>query len=290
MNDSSAEFYSQFAERFIKWANQVDNIEAAYVIGSQARDDHPADEWSDMDILMFASNPDYYLKQSEWLNDLGDVLSSFSTFTVGGDPERLTLFRGGYQVDFVVAHTKELDRLVATNTVHGNFYRGVKVLLDKNSVSPHILPQGFHAPTVPPISEDNFSHVCHMFWFAVQYVAKQVLRDELWVAKARDSDLKKFLLQMIEWYEKALNGPEYDTWHAGRFMKEWASIDVYNDVLSCFGRFNKSDSWVALMQTASLFKRLSHRIARQFGYSIPQTEAFVQLWLHSHEQRIDQIL
>ncbi len=286
MNDSAAAFYARFADRFTQWGKHTDDIKAAYVIGSQARSDHPADAWSDMDILFFTSDPNRYLEQSDWLNAFGNVLCSFSTYTAGGDAERLTLFEGGYQVDFVVAHTKDLNQLVETNTVHGNFYRGVRVLLDKDSISSRILPRDFQAPAAPPISEEAFSHVCQMFWFAILYVAKQILRNELWVAKARDHDLKSLLLQMMEWYEKAARGSEYDTWHAGRFLQEWASADVYAGVSSCFGRFDKPDSWNALMDTAALFKRLSHSVASQFNFPISQSEQFVELWLASHKEQI----
>lgn len=184
MNDAAAKFYAQFTERFTQWAKNIDDIKAAYTIGSRARSDHLADEWSDMDILMFTSIPEYYLGQSDWQNNLGTVLSSFSTYTAGGDPERLTLFDGGYQVDFVVVHTELLNKLVESNTVHGNFHRGVRVLIDKNNISSHILPQSYQAPAAMPVSEEAFSNICHMFWFGVLYIAKQIFRDELWIAKS----------------------------------------------------------------------------------------------------------
>lgn len=37
--------------KFISWAQTVEDIKAAFIVGSRARKDHPADEWSDMDIL-----------------------------------------------------------------------------------------------------------------------------------------------------------------------------------------------------------------------------------------------
>jgi len=286
MNCYAAEFYTHFADRFTEWAGYVDDIQAAFIIGSRARMDHPADDWSDMDILLFTTNPSYYLEHSEWLEGLGKVLCSFSTYTAGGDPERLSLFEGGYQVDFVVANMEELNHLAQTNTVHGNFYRGVRVLVDKNSICSHIMPRNFHAPAAPPVTQEAFSHVCHMFWFVALYVAKQILRNEMWVAKARDSDLKGLLLRMIEWYEKAANGSDYDTWHAGRFLQEWASPDVYAGVSASFGGFHQSESWDALMESTALFKRLSHDVAAGFDFTIPETEKFVELWFVSNKDQI----
>lgn len=289
MHDANAGFYATFAARFTEWAGRTDDIEAAYLIGSRAREDHPADEWSDMDILLYTTNPSHYLEQSAWLDALGDVLISFFTYTAGGDPERLTLFDGGYQVDFVIAHTDALRELARAGAVHGNFHRGVRVLVDKIAIGPQILPKAFHAPAVRPIDAPAFAQTCQMFWFAVQYVAKQILRDELWVAKARDADIKAFLLQMIEWHEVAAHGAGYDTWHAGRFIKEWAA-DVYPDITQTFGRFTQRDSWDALQATIALFERLSHAVAEQYGYGVPQAEGFVKLWLRSNGERIAGVL
>lgn len=285
MKPSPDAFYSQFAERFAQWAADIEDIRAAFVIGSQAREDHPADACSDLDILLFTSRPSFYLEQAAWLDALGKILFSFSTHTAGGDPERITLFDGGYQVDFVVADASALDRLVAAKQVHGNFYRGVKVLVDKDAVSHHIMPDTYRMPA-EPITEGAFSHVCHLFWFATLYIAKQILRGDLWVAKARDPELKALVLQMIQWHEKCLHGEAYDTWHAGRFMREWVEPDIWDTLHQSFGHFDAADSWRALLETTRLFSRLSHGVASQMDYPFPETESFVGAWLDAHKDDI----
>jgi aminoglycoside 6-adenylyltransferase len=40
----SAQDYDRITERFVEWARAEDAIRAAVVIGSRAREDHPADE------------------------------------------------------------------------------------------------------------------------------------------------------------------------------------------------------------------------------------------------------
>ncbi len=44
-------FYEKIERNFISWAQTVEDIRAAFIVGSRARKDHPADEWSDMDII-----------------------------------------------------------------------------------------------------------------------------------------------------------------------------------------------------------------------------------------------
>jgi len=45
-------FCDRISERFVAWAVGEDAIRAAVLFGSRVREDHPADEWADLDILV----------------------------------------------------------------------------------------------------------------------------------------------------------------------------------------------------------------------------------------------
>ena len=98
-----------------------------------------------------------------------------------------------------------------------------------------------------------------LFWFVALNLAKQILRNDLWIAKVRVSNMKELLLHMKEWHEKAVYGTEYDTWHAGRFLCEWASEETQVELRNLFGHFDRIDSWKALIGTITLLKRLCNR-------------------------------
>jgi predicted nucleotidyltransferase len=54
--DEVAAAYEKLLTRLVKWAQTEDNIRTVIVVGSRARvDDHPADEWSDMDVGIIAN-------------------------------------------------------------------------------------------------------------------------------------------------------------------------------------------------------------------------------------------
>lgn len=280
-------FYEKLENNFVSWAQTVDDIRAAFIVGSRARSDHPADEWSDMDIIFFTSKPNYYLSNSEWLTIFGNVWTSLVSKTAGDDPECLTLFEGGRQVDFVIHSVENLKRIAKNKIVPNNFHRGVKAIVDKDHVAKNIMPLSSKAPPETALTESMFIQTVNMFWFVALYTAKQILRNELWVAKVRDGDMKELLLQMIEWHEKTVNGHEYDTWHAGRFLCEWASEETQAELRNAFGHFDRSDSWKALSATITLFKRLSHNISQRMNFSYPYAlEHNVNDWIHQHSNLI----
>jgi predicted nucleotidyltransferase len=109
--DKVAAAYEKLIDSFVKWAQTEDNIRAAVVIGSRARVDHPADEWSDLDVLILANDPELYWATADWLHHVGNPWLTFVEPTPDGNGlERRVLFEGGLDVDM------ELFRWMAVET------------------------------------------------------------------------------------------------------------------------------------------------------------------------------
>ncbi|TQR97481.1 aminoglycoside 6-adenylyltransferase [Paenibacillus ottowii] len=154
------------------------------------------------------------------------------------------------------------------------------MLLDKTGNGHLIIPQTTTTPLTPPISETAFLQVVNMYCFASLYVAKQILRHDMWVAKQRDTDCKQLLLQMIEWHAKALHGADYDTWHAEKFLNEWAEQEIVADLKKSFGEYDPHHSWAALIVSFELFNRLSLEVAAKYKYTFPgDLFSHIQTWL-----------
>lgn len=71
------ESYERIVDRFVRWASTQSAIEAAMVVGSRARIDHPADAWSDLDIVIFATDPEILLANDAWLHNVGDSVITY---------------------------------------------------------------------------------------------------------------------------------------------------------------------------------------------------------------------
>lgn len=279
------DFYSTFEKDFTSWAVATDDIRAAFVVGSRARADHPADQWADLDIILYADNSDFYLNDIDWLKNLGNIWVTFAYQTTGGEPERLTLFEGGFQVDIVFMASDSLYRLVKDRSIPYNFRRGVRALVDKDNASRYILPPDFKPAASPAIDERSFVQVVSMFFFGALYTAKQILRNELWAAKARENDLRTLMLQMMEWHAKALNGNDYDVWHAGRFLHEWIDQKVLQELKTTFSLYDRADSLRGLLATIDLFRRISVETADKLHLKYPaDTDHHITNWIRENTQ------
>src|SRR5688572_923047 len=81
--------------KIVEWAQHREDIRALIVIGSRARQNHPADQWSDLDLVIVTDDPAYYLQHEDWLAEIATPLITFieQTATDKGQ-ERRVLFEG----------------------------------------------------------------------------------------------------------------------------------------------------------------------------------------------------
>jgi aminoglycoside 6-adenylyltransferase len=288
--------YEQFIERFVKWAEAQPDIGTAFVIGSQARTTRPADQWSDLDMVVTVNKPERYLSETNWLKTIGNPWITFIEKT-GDERERRVLFEGGLDVDFALLSRRKiqlltrlmriqerfpsflfrlLPRTVAQQisqgiaTFSGTARRGTRVLFDKDGIVEHLLMVHTEVPSSQPPAQDEFLDLINDFWYHTVWTAKKLRRGELWTAKGcSDSYMKWQLLQMIEWHACATNGWNYDTWHGGRFLEQWADGRIVRELQGAFAHYDEQELWRGLSATMDLFRWIAVETAAQLKYPYP---------------------
>ncbi len=274
MMDKVTAAYEQLIERLIQWAQTEDNIRAIIVIGSRARLDHPADAWSDLDLLMFANDPEPYWETTDWLPHIGTPWLTFLEPTPDGRGfERRVLFERGLDVDFVPSPVAELYEMLEHGfppDIADMIHRGVRFLVDKDSFAERLQNIKIVPPAYIPPTEPKFLNLVNDFWYHTVWTSKHLRRGELWWAKSCcDSYLKNLLRQMLEWHTHASQGKEVDTWMRGRFLEEWADARAVEALPAAFAHYDEEDIWRALFVTMKLFRWLVLETADLLEYSYP---------------------
>ncbi len=266
--------YDALIKRYTHWAESETNVRAALILGSRARRDHPADEWSDLDILIFVTDPEPFIQSSEWATSIAPAWLTLLERTADGRSwERRTLYEGGLDVDVAIDPAELLDGLMQgiPPDVGDILRRGVKVLADKDGKLKRLqsmpLPEAtlFQKPTA-----EEFVNETSNFWYHTLWSAKHLRRGELWWAKSGvDGFLKGLLKTMLEWHAHALKGEKYDTWLRGRFLEEWADPRAVEQLQDAFAHYDPADVARALRVTMDLYRWLEDETAERWGYSIP---------------------
>lgn len=266
--------YAQLMDNFTRWALREKNIRAVAVIGSRARVDHPADEWSDLDVLIIARDPARYRRSIEWVSHVGNPWLTFIEPTaVEGRWVRHVLFEEGLDVDFAFLSVDSLRRMAAGSMptdVTDTLRRGTHIVLDKDGLVALLQTSAIVSQVTRPLSQAAFLEVVNDFWYYAVWTAKHLRRRELWWAKRGcDGRLKERLQQMMEWHACVMKGQTHDIWFQGRFLEEWVDSRALEALRGAFAHYEEEDLWRALFVTMDLFRWLAVETANQLHYSYP---------------------
>lgn len=277
--------YEQLIARFTRWAENVQDIRAAIIIGSRARTQRAADEWADLDLIVVTNDPQRYISSQDWIREMGNPIVTFIEETAGGDEkERRVLYEGMLDVDFAIFPTSRGQMLqgdvnqvpVAVKTQLANALgRGMRVIVDKDDIEPKLRSLVASIGTSSYISptEDEFLDVVNDFLYHSVWTAKHIRRGELWWASTCiNCHLAHLMLRMTEWHAHATQDPGCDTWFRGRFLEEWADPRVLEALGASFTHYDENDAQESLLASMSSFTQIAAKTAEILGYSYPKHE------------------
>jgi aminoglycoside 6-adenylyltransferase len=272
--DNMSQAYEQLIDRFAQWAQKEHNIRAVLVVGSRARVDHPADQWSDLDLLIVANDPPMFLEDTDWISKIGIPWLTFLESTGDGNRmERRVLFEGGLDVDLTPISTAQVMLMVSgplPPDAADVLRRGTRLLIDKDDLGRQLLVQDLGSQRFLPPAQREYLENVNDFWYHAVWTAKHLRRGELWWAKSGcDSHMKSLLRRMMEWHAQAHQEGEIDTWLRGRFMEEWADPRAVDELKSAFSHYDLEDTWRALFATMNLYRWLAVETTQKLGFIYP---------------------
>lgn len=265
-------FYDRLLAHLVAWAEGSADIRTILVVGSQARMVKPADDYSDLDVLLYVTGnreqqADTYL---QWMRDFAPV---WMIVEEHHDETKswLILYQGGIKVDFSVTPIRALQPLIAEQRLWDDQQRGYHILLDKDGIAAQLpAPTPFDPPPYTPPTQEQFIQRVEGYCYGAVYLAKQIKRGNLWKAKWADQIQQKMLLDMLEWHAHATHDSPVDTYYRGDFMRDWVSEVTWQELHSVFAHFDATDSRKALLASIRLFTRLTDETAARLGYTYPR--------------------
>jgi len=274
--------YQTIITNFTRWGEACTNLYAVLMIGSQARLDHQADEYSDLDMIMIVDDPALFIASDQWLKNIDDFYVSFVEDTIGGEKERRVLFHNALDVDFVILPKSKMNALNSDEAAT-ILERGYHILIDKVGLQDIITPPAMPRQTFFLPTEQEFINIVNDFWYHSIWTVKKLKRGELWAAKfCLDSYMKWKLLFIIECHARAKHGIDYNTWFSGRFLEEWAEEWIVEKLSFCFSHYNREDIRTALHSTMDLFRAIAIEVAGMLHFQYPkEADTYSTAWVAS---------
>jgi aminoglycoside 6-adenylyltransferase len=267
--------YEAIITKIRDWAERENAIRAAIIIGSQARSDEPADEWSDLDVILIARDPPEYIQSTAWIAEFGTPLVTFTEGTFDGSSERRVLYEGFLDVDFAIDDPDRISTSLQSHDVRAIFQRGYRVLADKDHWAAS-LSEACSAPAAPASKSslaDEVKNEIHDYWYHCVWTVKKLRRGELWMAMScLNCYLRARLLRMIERLAVLSGGEAVDTWHNGRFLERWADRSVVERLQGSFTDYDRAALTAALHHQMELYHDVASQVAARHGLSYPAEE------------------
>jgi aminoglycoside 6-adenylyltransferase len=249
----------------VAWAQARADVRALVLVGSLARTDTPADEWSDVDLVALVDDPAVYLDDGRWVSELGrPILTFLEPAAVGGIIERRVLLEGGVDVDVVPVPAAGAEERLRSNEISPVLRRGFRVLHDELGIAPRLeeAVAWAPAPELPP-TEAELDQVCADLWYHGLWTAKKLSRGELWTAiECLDAYLRYRLLTLLRW-RALLDGRS--PWHGVRFVEQWAG-EPHDVLASTFGGYGEDEIRRALWGFLDLSGRLEDELRDRLGF------------------------
>ena len=263
-------------DRIRAWAPTMDALRGALLVGSVARATNPADEHSDLDIVLFVADPAPWVDDAAWLAELGEPWVTFIDSTmIGHMVERRVLFADGVDVDFSLVPPPILE---ATDD---GLLRHVRLTLQRGALVLHD-PDGFLARAVAaanaappeerverPSAADVEQAVGDLLYHAV-WTARKAARGELWVAaECLNAHMQWRLLTLTRWHAALVGGAE-DTWHGGRFLERWADPRAVEGLKRSMTTSDRAAIRASLEAACEVTALLGGELAAALGWTYPR--------------------
>ncbi len=290
MPDLEQSSYQQIETTIKQWAQRETAVSAILLIGSRARQNPSADNWSDLDLILFVADPEKFAAGADWLATFGEVLLSVLQRHSGADCEWLVLFANGLKVDFYLTpDADDLTGVIRQAPFFAVIQRGAAVWYVRAGKLLHLPPQNL--PVWQPPTAVAFHNEINAMLLEAYKTAKFISRNDLWRARLLlDTVTRARLLTMIEWHARAVFSPGRDTWYNGRYLDQWADPRVLAALPNIFGHFNSEDTWTILFGSLALFSWLAQETAVALSFTYPQAaDAQIMAWLREFYLTLKQV-
>lgn len=278
MHTSSHDAADPVIQNLIRWAEDKPAIRAMLLTSTRAVPDADVDEYSDYDVILAVNDIHPFHENRAWLDVFGEVVVGYWD-PIQPDPDfglayfgNVIQFEDGLKIDFTLWPAEMLDHITRATALPAELDAGYCILLDKDGLTNNLKKPTYQAYVVRSPSEATFHKCIEDFYSNAPYVAKCLLRGELFPLKwALDDDMKRlFLRQMLEWRTAMEHGWAVTASATGKGLKKRLPPALWAQLEDTYAGAGIDENWHALYNTMTLFRQLAMEVAAHLGYAFPQ--------------------
>lgn len=247
------------------------------VTSTRAVPDAPVDALSDYDVILSVRDIAPFAADRRWVEDFGEVLIAYWDATYPAETHRLPItgnvvqYADGLKIDFTVWPEAMLSAIAASGTLTDELDAGYGVLLDKDGATASLARPAWAAYRPVRPDDATFQSAVNDFFTDVPYVAKCLLRGDLFPAKwALDYDMKHvYLRPMLGWWVGCAEGWSKPVGSLGKGLRRRLPPDIWQEVEASYAGGGTAANIESLFRTVALYRRVATDVAKRLGYPYP---------------------
>ena len=264
-------------QRLIVWASDRDQIRAMLLTSTRAVPGGTIDSLSDHDVILIVRDVAPFVADRRWVDAFGEVLVAYwDPFDAEMDYDRdhcgnVVQYADGLKIDFTLWPVPHLTAVVERDALPDELDAGYRVLLDRDGLTAGLHPQTHTAYIPVRPNEAAFRTAVNDFFTDVPYVAKCLLRGDLFPMKwALDHDMKHaYLRPMLEWWVGCAEGWSKPVGSLGKGLRRRLPADIWREIEASYAGGGLEENREALFRTVALYRRVAVEVAEQLGYRYP---------------------
>ncbi|HET9981363.1 MAG TPA: aminoglycoside 6-adenylyltransferase [Ktedonobacterales bacterium] len=261
--------------RIVAWAEEQPLVRAVVLESSRTVAGAPLDRFSDYDILLVVAETRPFSEDNDWQRFFGEPLTRFGDAkeTLGFTTYfRLVFYQDHTKIDFAIWPVELLREVVERQESTDLLDWGYRVLLDKDGLAARLPAptRTAHIPRKP--SEREYLALVEEFWWEATYVAKNLWRDELVMARYNLDVVMRseLLLPMLEWRVELDRDWSWKPGMGGRGLKRALPPDLWAAFERTYAGPGIPENWDATFAMTALFRRVAREVGDALSYAYPQ--------------------
>lgn len=270
----------------INWSENNKDIRAVLLTSSLVNPLASVDDFSDLDIELIFDDNTPYITDRNWVHHFGNPIAMVeedeSCFN-DKHAMKMVLYEEGVKVDFKLYSTTPFLEEVNQEELPEDWDIGYKVMLDKDGITQHMKKATYRVSIIKKPTEQRFKQLLNDFWWDTVYVAKSLVRDELFYAKFSSETCirKDYLIPLIEWYIASQHQWNITTNKYGRFFKKYLNTEMWKKIELTFSGSEINENWNALFAMADVVAQIGRDLAEKLNYDYPvKLEADIRTYLN----------
>ncbi|MFD9625659.1 aminoglycoside 6-adenylyltransferase [Peribacillus muralis] len=250
-------------------AQNDERIRAVCMNGSRTNDKVPKDVLQDYDIVYLVTDIESFRRNPGWIDDFGERIilqtpEDMSLFPpqLGGRFSYLMLFLDGNRIDLQLVPIEQKEKYCREDKL-------TTIIMDKDSCLPVISPPSDEDHWVKKPTVEFYNDCCNEFWWVSTYVAKGLWRGEILFAQEHLGQIRKMLIQMLEWQVGIETGFSVSIGKCGKYLEGFLSEESWGHLLSTYADGRYETVWQALFSMCHFFDQTALTVGQKLNYIYP---------------------